>query len=217
MRVVVVSKAEEIPDVPIDGKPTLVRTLPRPIQPTLPFWITASAPGTWQQAGEVGGNVLSSMIGLDVEQIAELVRGYRRARTQNGHDPRTGVVSLMLHTYLGDDPEATRDKVREPMKGYLSNFVDQFRSLTDGVPEGSSNELDSLLEHAFERYFETSSLLGTPEKCHRLVAALADAGVDEVACLIDFGLDAADTLESLEHLARLRQRFAATPEKETAP
>jgi alkanesulfonate monooxygenase SsuD/methylene tetrahydromethanopterin reductase-like flavin-dependent oxidoreductase (luciferase family) len=114
----------------------------------------------------------------------------------------------MLHTYLGRDLEATREKVRGPMKQYLSNFVDQFRPLAEDVPERSSDELESLLEFAFERYFETSSLLGTVEKCSDLVAALADAGVDEVACLTDFGLDSRDTLESLEHLAQLRGIFA---------
>jgi hypothetical protein len=37
-----------------------------------------------------------------------------------------------------------------------------------------------------------------------MVAAARDAGVDEVACLIDFGVEDAKTFESLEYLDPLR-------------
>ena len=38
----------------VNGKPVRVKTLPRPIQPELPFWITVSSPQTWFRAGEIG-------------------------------------------------------------------------------------------------------------------------------------------------------------------
>jgi natural product biosynthesis luciferase-like monooxygenase protein len=192
----------EIPGV--DGEPTAVRTLPRPIQSELPVWITASSPHTWKDAGRIGVNVLSSMIGNSLEDVEQLVRTYREARVDHGHDPRTGTVSLMLHTFLGEDLEATRDLVREPMKRYLRQFVDQLRPLLDSeYLEEDSTGFDDLLEHAFSRYFQTSSLLGTPDKCAALVQDLAAVGVDEAACLVDFGPGVEETLGSLELLADL--------------
>jgi hypothetical protein len=47
----------------------------------------------------------------------------------------------------------------------------------------------------------------------KMVERLKAIGVDEVACLIDFGIDVDSVLESLEHLAVLRDLSnAAQPE-----
>ena len=204
---------EEVEVPGVDGHPTAVRTLPRPVREKLPVWITASSPTTFKDAGRIGANVLSSMIGNSLEDIARLVREYRAARVDHGHDPRTGVVTLMLHTFLGHDLEATRETVREPMKRYLKQFVNQFRSLMDAeyLEEGSSG-FEDLLELSFTRYFDSSSLLGTPEKCATLVADLAAVGVDEAACLVDFGPGLEETLESLQLLAQLRRDHGRTSE-----
>lgn len=197
---------EEVEIPGVGGAPTRVRTLPRPLQKELPIWVTASSPRTWQQAGEIGANVLSALIGGTLEQLGAQIARYRQARLENGHDPRTGIVSLMLHTYLGDDLEITKERVRAPMKRYLQQFVNQFRPLTEGgLAAASSAEMQDLLDFAFERYFDHSSLLGTAEKCAAMLDQLAAIGVDEAACLVDFGLDLASTLESLERLDALRR------------
>jgi natural product biosynthesis luciferase-like monooxygenase protein len=197
-------QAVELPGV--DGRKMLVKTLPRPIQPELPFWVTVTSPSTWCRAGEIGANVLTAFVGNTLEDLHRQIMDYRRARLENGYDPRTGIVSLMLHTYLGADSGAIREKVREPLKHYLQSFIDQFRPLMkDSLIDASSHEMQSLLDFAFERYFDDSSLLGTPEKCMALLGRLGKAGVNEAACLIDFGLSLDDTMASLEHLAALRQ------------
>ena len=200
---------EEVEVPGVAGKPTRIATLPRPIQPTLPFWLTASSPRTWRQAGEIGANVLSALIGGSLEDLRQHIADYRQARLENGHDPRTGIVSLMLHTYVGRHLETTRARVRAPLQHYLGNFINQFRPLMrDGIAEESSPELQSLLDFAFERYFEDSSLLGTPEKCASMIARLQAVGVDEAACLVDFGLDLETTLAGLERLVELRRSLA---------
>ena len=67
----------------------------------------------------------------------------------------------------------------------------------------SDAEMDALLDHAFERYFATSGLFGTPERCRQMVDRLTAIGVDEIACLIDFGVPTEQVLESLPHLKQL--------------
>lgn len=71
-------------------------------------------------------------------------------------------------------------------------------------------DLQALLDHAFERYFETSGLFGTPTHCLKLVNQLKRIGVDEIACLIDFGVDIDSVLASLPHLKEL-SRLANHP------
>src|SRR5205814_7348072 len=40
-----------------------------------------------------------------------------------GHDPATGRVTLMLHTFVGDDDDNVRELVRRPMKEYLRSSI----------------------------------------------------------------------------------------------
>src|SRR5262249_23766642 len=69
----------------------------------------------------------------------------------------------------------------------------------------SADEMNVLMEHAFQRYFSTAGLFGTPTTCLPFVDKLKELGVDEIACLIDFGIDADSVLEGLSHLNALRR------------
>src|SRR5580765_6766791 len=196
---------EDVEIAGVGGKKVAVRTLPRPVQQELPFWVTVASTRTWQRAGEVGANVLTAF-STSLEELRENIAGYRKARMENGHDPRTGIVSLMLHTYLGTDLNQVREIVKEPLKAYLQTYINQFRPMAgDSVVDPSSAEMQSLLEAVFEHYFEQSSLLGTPDKCAAIIEKVAAAGVNDLACLLDFGLDHETTMEGLRHLAELRR------------
>jgi len=189
----------------VGGKKVSVKTLPRPVQKELPVWVTVASERTWQRAGEVGANVLTAF-STSADELRQNIIGYRKARMENGHDPRTGIVSLMLHTYVGTDLEQVRAIVKEPLKAYLQTYINQFRPMAgDSVVDPSSAEMQSLLEAVFEHYFEQSSLLGTPDKCAAIIEKVAAAGVNDLACLLDFGLDHETIMEGLRHLAELRR------------
>src|SRR6185437_8008019 len=182
-----------------------VKTLPRPVQTELPFWVTVASERTWIRAGEAGANVLTAF-SSSLDELKESIQRYRRARMENGHDPRTGIVSLMLHTYIGSDEEQVHAIVERPMKNYLQTYINQFRPMVgDNVVDPSAPEMQGLLDTVFERYFDYASLLGTPEKCAALIEQLASAGVNDLACLLDFGLDYETTMEGLHRLAALRE------------
>ena len=68
----------------------------------------------------------------------------------------------------------------------------------------SDDEMDAVLEHAFSRYFETSGLFGSLQTCAARIAELEAVGVDEVACMIDFGVPVEEVLSSLHTLDELR-------------
>ena len=202
----------------VGGKKVAVKTLPRPVQKELPFWVTVASTRTWQRAGEVGANVLTAF-STSLEELRQNIAGYRKARMENGHDPRTGIVSLMLHTYVGTDLDQVREIVKEPMKAYLQTYINQFRPMAgESVVDPSSPEMKSLIDAVFDHYFEQSSLLGTPDKCAAVIEKVAAAGANDLACLLDFGLDHETTMEGLRHLAELRQsmqpQIAATGQGE---
>lgn len=202
----------------VGGKKVAVKTLPRPVQKELPFWVTVASERTWQRAGEVGANVLTAF-STSLDELRKNIVGYRKARMENGHDPRTGIVSLMLHTYVGRDLKQVRDIVKEPLKAYLQTYINQFRPMAgEGVVDPSSPEMRSLIDAVFEHYFEQSSLLGTPDKCAAVIERVAAAGVNDLACLLDFGLDHETTMGGLRNLAELRRsmepQIAATGQGE---
>jgi natural product biosynthesis luciferase-like monooxygenase protein len=229
-------RGEQITRKLADGKEARIRTLPRPVQAELPIFITtAGSPETWRRAGETGASVLTHLLGQHLKDIAANIVLYRRARKEAGH-PGRGHVSLMLHTFVGENDDEVREVVRGPMKSYLrsavslvKNFAGQWTAYSkrtgastaatgDEFQKLSPEDMESLLDFAFERYFETSGLFGTPEACLRRIAEAREAGVDEIACLIDFGVDPEKVLAHLTHLARVRelasqQRMAAAVEE----
>lgn len=205
-----------------------VQSLPRPVQAELPCWITtAGNPESWIQAGKLGHNVLTHLLGQSVEEVKEKVRLYRNARAESGHDPASGRVALMLHTYVGEDDSEVKELVREPMKEYLSSsmrlamdYAWAFPTFKkpggeDAKPEDidlkglSEEETDTILNFAFERYYQTSGLLGTEETCLQMLSRCADAGIDEIACLMDFGVETQAVLDSLPRLKALRDQMVS--------
>jgi natural product biosynthesis luciferase-like monooxygenase protein len=209
-----------------DSVPT--STLPRPVQPELPLWITiAGNVQTYEMAGRAGAHVLTHLLGQTVEEVAEKVQVYRDARAAAGLDPAAGKVTLMLHTLVGEDEDEVHNLVRQPMKDYLKSSVGLVKGFAWSFsafrrPEGVSRtddvsldhlteeEMDALIEHAFERYYETSGLFGTVERCVQMVDRIRDAGIDEIACLIDYGVPTADVRSRLPLIAQVMREANAS-------
>jgi natural product biosynthesis luciferase-like monooxygenase protein len=162
--------------------------------------------------GAIGANVLTSLIGLTTDALAERIALYRKSRAEHGHDPRTGQVAVMLHTFVGDDLARVKETVRRPFCSYLRSHTELLTSLAKSLHQSfdegsfSKDDLEDLLEMEFERYFASGSLLGTPESCLAMVRKLAEIGVDEAGCLLDFGVDVPSVMDSLTHLDELRRR-----------
>lgn len=205
----------------VDGRDAEVRVLPKPVQPELPTWISISMkPESWIRAGEIGANVLTAIVRQPLDVLAEKIRLYRAARAEHGHDPDAGQVTVMLHTFVGESNSAVKEIVKEPMTRYFRSNIKQFEFQADQLAKGHSGsssfdpdnltdaDLDVIASYAFERYFDTSLLCGTPDKCSHLITRLMGIGVSEVACLIDFGVSLELVMESLTHLNVLRERFS---------
>ena len=215
-----------------DERPIDVHTLPRPVQAELPVWVTAAGnPETFRQAGEQGFHLLTHLLGQTVTELAEKLAIYRQAWLESGHLGQ-GHVTLMLHTFVSDDVDYVREIVRGPMREYLRSAVGLIKDAAMTFPDLkkraeisgqsplqifesgdlSTEDMEALLDHAFARYFETSGLFGTPESCLALVNELKAIDVDEIACLIDFGVPSALVLDNLPRLKVLKDRANGAPE-----
>ncbi|KAA0970583.1 LLM class flavin-dependent oxidoreductase [Aureimonas fodinaquatilis] len=208
------------------GKAAVV-TQPRPVQKELPVWITtAGNPETYRDAARAGANVLTHLLGQSVAELGDKIRIYRETLRECGHDPSAFKVTLMLHTLVGTDREVVRQQAREPLKEYLRSAAALIKQYAWAFPafkkpQGATNamdidlrsldqdEVDAILDFAFQRYFEDSGLFGTVEDAARRLDEIAAVGVDDVACLIDFGVNSDTVLQSLPHLADVVARNRA--------
>lgn len=188
------------------GRMVDIGIFPTPLQDTFTPWITcAGAVERFVEAGAMGANVLTALLFQDQGELSTKIQAYRDARGRHGHDPDTGHVTLMLHTFVGDDMGTVQGQVRAPMMKYLEDSVDLWRQKSEALDALSPVEKTRVLEFAFQRYVRSQSLCGTPESCLPLVRQLAAVGVDEIACLLDFGVTAESVMESLGSLKRLKE------------
>ncbi|GCB43184.1 MupA/Atu3671 family FMN-dependent luciferase-like monooxygenase [Streptomyces sp. NL15-2K] len=193
-----------------------ILTFPRPVQSQLPVWLTSSkSVDSWRFAGEQGLNVLSALINFGPAELQKRIDVYREARARAGLDPDRGVVSLMLHTYVGVDAYEAVERVRTPMTEYLSSFVTQHATSGQSESQDKSRTLqnldadrDEFLEMVFQRYVSSSSLIGDVKQARQTLEGFRDMGVDEVACLVDFGLSKDEVLASLTRLSSLLEKGA---------
>ncbi len=83
---------------------------PRPLQSPLPIWVAVGGtPESVVRAGTLGLPLALAIIGGMPERFAPLVRLYRQAVAEAGHDPATLPVSINSHGFIGDDSQQAAD------------------------------------------------------------------------------------------------------------
>jgi natural product biosynthesis luciferase-like monooxygenase protein len=207
-----------------DGRDIEVAMFPPPVQRSPKIWITAGgSAATFEMAGRIGANILTNLLVMTHDELVANIATYRAAHRAAGH-PGDGHVTVMLHTFVGRDDAAVRALVREPFLDYLKTSTDlinkvQWEQTSFAKPgevpaAGSSvpdlddldpDEIAAIMDHAFERYVGAAGLFGTARSCVAQIERMRDLGVDEIACLIDFGVDQATVLDALENLDELRR------------
>jgi len=199
--------------------PATVSVYPRPVQAELPVWVTTSGSvDTYRSAARIGANVLTHMIMQDHAQLAERIRVYRDEREAAGLSATGGIVSLMLHTFVGASDASVREIVRPSFREYLRSAVKLevaagrsagtvsggLRLADDEIPP---DLVEEILDMTFDRYYQNASCMGALDTAHASVKRFEAAGVDEIACLIDFGVAPRVVLEALDYLRQLKERF----------
>ncbi|WP_299926874.1 MupA/Atu3671 family FMN-dependent luciferase-like monooxygenase [uncultured Pelagimonas sp.] len=223
-------RGEPVPFPRADGSLHEVVTQPRPVSKELPIWVTiAGNPDTWREAGRLGCNVLTHLLGQSIDEVADKIKIYHGELRKAGHDPKDFNVSLMLHTYIAETREEARETARQPMRDYLTSAAGLIKQYAWAFPafkrpEGVNNafdlqldvlepeDLDAILDFAFERYFNDSGLFGTVEDALARAEQLKRIGVTEIACLVDYGIDRDVVLDGLRPLAQVVKAAQKAPE-----
>jgi natural product biosynthesis luciferase-like monooxygenase protein len=184
-----------------------IRVYPAPVQKDVTVWLTVTkSDESFIHAGRQGYNVLTMLQGIDLDQLGDKIRLYRNARKEAGHQA-SGTVTLMLHTLVHADLGTVAQAVREPFLAYiksaLTGHIKHFRPNETPTEE----ELNKIVEYSYERYFKTGALFGSVGDAKAVAEHAIAVGVNEIACLMDFGVDYRAVMESLPYLAQLQDEL----------
>jgi amino acid adenylation domain-containing protein len=213
-----------VPTTAGDGQQVALRTQPRPIQDQPPLYVAVVGnPDSYRQAAANDLGVVTNLMAQTVEQLAENIALYRRTRAEHGLDPEAGRVVVLVHTFVGDDLDATRETAFRPFCDYMRSSLSLFNQVTNSLGldidlDGTSeDDVEFMLRQAYQRYCQSRALIGTPESCAEVITRLLAAGADELACFVDFGVETEQVLASLPLLDTMRRRHRPRRGVELSP
>ncbi|MTH95513.1 MupA/Atu3671 family FMN-dependent luciferase-like monooxygenase, partial [Roseibium sp. RKSG952] len=201
-----------------------VRIRPLPVQEEIPVWFTAAGnPQSFVDAGANQLNLLTFLARTSPQELGVKIDAYLNAFAEAGQDTvfaKKPHVSVMVHTFLAGSASIARAQVAEPMRHYIRQATDLVRSSrfeTTGQLLDDGKAGQAVIDNAVPRFLETRGLFGSPKDVLERVNYWQSLGIDELACLIDFGLPAEKILTHLSYLFELdqlvRKQAASAPAK----
>lgn len=199
------------------GLATEVGILPAPIQSELPIWVTGESDETFLNAGKLGYNILTAnfALGHDLGKFVSKARIYRDAIQAHHHRP--GHITMMCHTFVTEQPDLIKNLAAPAMAEYIRVNIGMQREHSAGLGDRagvrssgilkrdvSDKEQEILIKFQVGNNLQSPlSLIGTLEHCAQQAELLHENGVDEIACLIDFGIESDEVMRSLGLLSKL--------------
>ncbi|CAN5374105.1 LLM class flavin-dependent oxidoreductase [soil metagenome] len=187
-----------------EGRETIVRVLPRPVQAELDVWLTCQQDPSFANAGELGYHVLTNLNYKKLDDLERKARLYhdasRRAHGREGH------FTLMAHTFVGSDEAHVWSVAGPALQRYLETRIDMDAKMFDGL-DISAADREFLARRGTQEFLGETSLIGTPSICAARARQFHELGVDEIACLIDFGVPFDAVMASLERLVEIKQQL----------
>jgi natural product biosynthesis luciferase-like monooxygenase protein len=206
-------RGEAVPRRNGTGNEVNVTVFPKPYQREIPIWITAQSDRGCAKAGELGANLLTNLNYHAFDELRSKISLYREAFCKRGGyranvDGR-GHATVMVHTLVGDE-SVIANQGRAAYAEYLRTNLDlqSERARGLGLTVNSTEEdIQFIISRATARMIDKVGLIGTPGRCLDQARLLAELGVDELACLIDFGADYQYVMNSLEHVAVIAEQM----------
>jgi natural product biosynthesis luciferase-like monooxygenase protein len=191
-------RGESVTRVSPTGDLKKVAIYPMVELPAPGIWIATSGDQeTLRRAGASGAGIYTHLVAQSIAGLKKTIQTYRSALPASV----SGNVALLIHTYIAESDELAQSRAHGPLENYLRQFIE----LNSG-PLGTDCEanIENRLKIGITRYFKGHSLIGSCETCHSVLRSLAAIDVDEVVCLIDFGLDDGIVMQSIQRIERLR-------------
>jgi len=190
-----------------------ISIFPKPYQREIPIWITAQSDSSCLKAGELGANLLTNLNYHAFEELRSKINLYRDAFSKR-HGYRENVdgrghATVMVHTFVGDEA-VIQNQGRAAYAEYLRTNLDLQSERARGLGltvDSTEEDIQFIISRATARMIDKVGLIGTPSRCRAQARQLAELGVDEVACLVDFGAEYEYVMTSLQHIALIAEEM----------
>ncbi|KPA21160.1 Alkanal monooxygenase alpha chain [Shimia sp. SK013] len=173
---------------------------PKPIQADgPPIWIAARDPNSHEFAVQQGCNVQVTPLWNGEPEIADLMKKFNDACAKHSDLPRPKIM-LLLHTYVGDSDEDSKQAAVELNRFYCyfgAWFMNK-RDVDQGLIAPMSDE--EIAAHPFytPEAMERDLVIGTPEKVIERLKVYEALGYDEYSFWIDSSMPFERKKASLE-------------------
>jgi natural product biosynthesis luciferase-like monooxygenase protein len=188
-----------------EGREIPIGILPKPVQKELEIWLTCQQDGSFTYAGEsTTFNTLTNLNYKKFDDLQRKCRLYHDARAKAGG--ARGHFTLMAHTFVGTSDDHVWSVAGKNLQRYLEKRVDMDSKMFEDI-DVSPEDREFLARRGTEQFLGETSLIGTAETIAARARGFYEAGVDELACLIDFGVPFDEVMASLQRLVEARARI----------
>lgn len=160
------------------------RLFPRPLQnPSPSIYIGGHAPRAVERAARLGDEYLISTT-QDIDGVIALVNTYNESRRSLGLAERRPFLNRIVCAV------ANRREKEAALDRYTGAFLSLYDSWGHTVVTGRTGDerrLDVLARDTF--------IIGEPAECIELIERYVEAGIDHIACLMNFGRPDLDLVE----------------------
>jgi natural product biosynthesis luciferase-like monooxygenase protein len=180
-------KGESIQVIDKNEQPQDLAIFPKPVRQDIPIWIsTVGNPNTIKQAAKLGSGIFTHLVGQTVAQLAETIALYKKESKLNSSNKEPH-VALLVHTFVADTDEQAKNIAIDPLRQYLKQWLNLDDKRNKTFEEQKNAEL--MLEVGVQRFLRGQSMIGSVDTCAKFIENMKSIGVNEIACLIDFGIN----------------------------
>ncbi len=194
------------------GKDFPIASFPRPVQKEITIWLlVVENEEAFAYAGAQGYNIMTMLYGTDLQGLEKKIARYRKARAETGRDPESGVVSIMLHTLVIDDQELMHRQLDATFKPFVEKLTGKLYAMANNgrrIEQLSPGEQAETLGASYAKHLGECGIFGRVPEARKMVDKALAAGVNDIAFLIDYGVDYGVMRECLPNLRELAALYS---------
>jgi alkanesulfonate monooxygenase SsuD/methylene tetrahydromethanopterin reductase-like flavin-dependent oxidoreductase (luciferase family) len=175
---------------------------PKPLQPTLPIWVAARDPNSFDFAVANGCNVQVTPLASGDEEVEVLMRRFKTAVASHP-EMRRPKVMLLLHAFVTDSVRETR-QLTEDLSEFYHTFGTWFANkltVRQGFIESLTMEEKALNQRFSPEAIAKNLLIGEPDAVIARLKHYEALGYDQFSVWIDSGISHERKRKSLDLFA----------------
>jgi natural product biosynthesis luciferase-like monooxygenase protein len=180
-----------------------ISVYPKLFSKKMPVWISASKnKETFKRAGELKVNILTHVLAQSLNDLKDNISLYKEKYSTENID--NSYVTLMLHTFIYET-DIEYNLAKRSLKRYMKQHIDL---LSTGIDIKNNEMLDEkFIDNIICKFIDEKTLIIHKDDAINKINQYINCGVNEIACLFDFGLPENIILRGLDRLSIINKHI----------